>query len=62
MIFRDHSGKLIEINKLNFTNDKLYYSKILQIKKSNLLQIETRNNTKLNYHNNTSINNLINFT
>lgn len=32
MIFRDYKGKLIEINKLDFKNDKIYYNKIIQIK------------------------------
>jgi hypothetical protein len=33
MLFRTNTGKLIEINKYDFTNDKLYYQKILEIKK-----------------------------
>ena len=33
MLFRTSEGKLIEIKKYNFTNDKLYYEKILDIKK-----------------------------
>ena len=34
MLFRTSNGKLIEIKKYNFINDKLYYQKILEIKKS----------------------------
>jgi hypothetical protein len=34
MLFRTNNGKLIEIKKYNFVNDKLYYEKILEIKKS----------------------------
>jgi hypothetical protein len=34
MLFRTFEGQLIEIKKYNFINDKLYYEKILDIKKS----------------------------
>ena len=33
MLFRTNDGKLIEIIKHNFINDKLYYEKLLDIKK-----------------------------
>jgi len=33
MLFRTNTGELIEINKYDFINDKLYYQKILEIKK-----------------------------
>jgi hypothetical protein len=33
MLFRTFEGQLIEIKKYNFINDKLYYEKILDIKK-----------------------------
>jgi hypothetical protein len=32
MLFRTLEGKLIEIRKYNFKNDKLYYEKILEVK------------------------------
>ena len=32
MLFRTNTGEVIEINKLNFINDKLYYKKIMKIK------------------------------
>ena len=32
MLFRTNTGELIEINKYDFTSDKLYYQKILEIK------------------------------
>jgi hypothetical protein len=32
MLYRAVDGKLIEIKKHNFVNDKLYYEKILYIK------------------------------
>jgi hypothetical protein len=35
MLFRTNEGKIIEIKKYNFTNDKLYYQKIMEIKKPN---------------------------
>lgn len=31
MLFRTNKGKLIEIKKMNFINDKLYYQKIIEI-------------------------------
>ena len=34
MLFRTDDGKLVEIKKNKFVNDKLYYEKILDIKKS----------------------------
>jgi hypothetical protein len=33
MLFRTIDGKIIEINRYDFKNDKLYYSKIMIIKK-----------------------------
>jgi hypothetical protein len=33
MLFRNINGELIEINKYDFKNDKLYYQKIMEIKK-----------------------------
>jgi hypothetical protein len=33
MLFRTSDGKLIELNKNGFINDKLYYQKLLDIKK-----------------------------
>jgi hypothetical protein len=32
MLFRTNTGQLIEINKYDFTNDKLYYKKLLELK------------------------------
>ena len=34
MLFRNNDGSLIEIKKSNFVNDKLYYIKILEFKKT----------------------------
>ncbi len=33
MLFRDINGNLIELNRYDFPNDKLYYQKIIEIKK-----------------------------
>ena len=33
MLFRTNKGELIEIKKYDFSNDKLYYQKIMEIKK-----------------------------
>lgn len=46
MIFRNSDGKLVELNKDNFTNDILYYTKLMDIKKNQYnIQSETLNNT-----------------
>ena len=34
MLFRNKDGKLVEINRFSYVNDNLYYTKILQEKKS----------------------------
>jgi hypothetical protein len=34
MLFRTIDGKIIEINRYDFKNDKLYYGKIMTIKKA----------------------------
>ena len=36
MLFRTSDGKLIELKKNSFINDKLYYQKLLDIKKPSL--------------------------
>jgi hypothetical protein len=33
MIFRTNTGELVEINRYSFKNDKLYYEKLVSIKK-----------------------------
>ena len=33
MLFRDSNGNLIELNRYDFKNDKVYYQKIMEIKK-----------------------------
>jgi hypothetical protein len=34
MLFRDISGNLVELNRYDFINDKLYYQKIIEFKKN----------------------------
>ena len=48
MIFRDNNGNLIELNRYDFKNDKLYYQKIMEIKKqfTKLNKIEYSNYSK----------------
>jgi hypothetical protein len=47
MLFRANNGKLIEINKISFINDKLYYEKLLYINKP-LPKLEKTFNNKYN--------------
>jgi hypothetical protein len=45
MLFRTNVGNLIEIKKYDFSNDKLYYEKIMEIKKYlRIEKIHDRNN------------------
>ena len=46
MLFRDNNGNLIELNRYDFKNDKLYYQKIMEIK-----QLFTKSNKDSNYSN-----------
>jgi hypothetical protein len=32
MLFRTNNGELIEIKRYNYSNDKLYYKKIMDVK------------------------------
>jgi hypothetical protein len=34
MLFRTNNGELIEIKRYNYTNDKLYYTKIMEVKQT----------------------------
>jgi hypothetical protein len=53
MLFRRSNGELININKYDFKNDKLYYEKIMQVKisftkTSSLTKLEKTFNNKNN--------------
>lgn len=37
MIFRRTNGELIEINRIDYINDRLYYEKILEVKSAKLI-------------------------
>jgi hypothetical protein len=46
MLFRTVDGELIQINRYNFKNDKMYYEKIMEIKKQFINKTKT---SKLDY-------------
>jgi len=54
MLFRTNKGELIEIKKYDFTNDKLYYEKLMSIKKksSKLEKTHNINDHSFEYKNN----------
>ena len=49
MLFRDISGKLIELNRHDFINDKLYYQKIIEIKKKITKSTELKDSNYSSY-------------
>ena len=51
MIFRNDDGELIEISRFDFTNDKLFYQKIMNVKQYFSKLIEINKNTTINYSN-----------
>ena len=54
MIFRNIDGELIEISRLDFKNDKLFYEKIMSIKKpfTKLIEKDKNNKNTDNNHSN----------
>ena len=48
MLFRDINGNLIELNRYDFKNDKVYYQKIMEIKKQ---FTKSNKNEQSNYSN-----------
>lgn len=38
MLFRKRNGELVEINRYNYKNDKIYYQTIMELKKMFLQQ------------------------
>ena len=57
MLFRDVNGNLIELNRYDFKNDKLYYQKIMEIKK----QFTKLNKSKYSNYSKYIIQQLVNF-
>jgi hypothetical protein len=48
MLFRTVDGDLVEINRYTFKNDKIYYEKIMEVKKQLICRIQS---SKLNCRN-----------
>jgi len=47
MIFRNSNGDLIEINKYDYSNDQIYYEKVMKLQKEfTKYNHHDRNNTK----------------
>ena len=36
MLFRKNDGTFVEINRIDYKNDTLYYSKVMELKKNSL--------------------------
>jgi hypothetical protein len=51
MLFRTNNGELIEIKKYNFSNDKLYYKKIMEVKQSFSKSILSSTKSEKTFHN-----------
>jgi hypothetical protein len=47
MLFRSNTGELIEIKKYDFSNDNLYYKKIMEIKKPKIISTKQNSFAKL---------------
>ena len=52
MLFRTNTGELLEIKKYDYPNDKLYYQKIMEIKKSQTENIFAKLEKTFNNKNN----------
>jgi hypothetical protein len=52
MLYRRSDGKLIELNIYNFINDKLYYEKVIEIKRSTPPKLEKTFDYKNNQQSN----------
>ena len=55
MIYRNINGDIIIINKMDFKNDKLYYKKIMDIKKP-FTKLNKINNSQTNSQSNSQTN------
>jgi hypothetical protein len=51
MIYRTSNGELIEIKKYSFSNDKLYYKKIMEVKDSFTKSFVSSTNSDKTFHN-----------
>ncbi len=38
MLFRDNNGKIVEISRLNYNNDEIYYEKLRKLVKNHTTQ------------------------
>lgn len=52
MIFRNKSGKLIEINKYEYSNDMIYYEKMMNLQKEFTKCIREEENINKSYSKN----------
>jgi len=43
MLFRTNKGELVELKKYDFPNDKLYYEKVMEMKKPGVFSTKTTN-------------------
>ena len=46
MIFRNIQGELVEINRYDFKNDRMYYENIMELKRTFIRKMQS---TKLDY-------------
>jgi hypothetical protein len=46
MIFVTCNGEFIEMNKYDYVNDKLFYEKMMELRKSNLVRSMKKNKDK----------------
>jgi len=54
MLFRTNNGELIEIKKYSFSNDKLYYKKIMEVKETFTKSFMSSSKLDKTFHNKNS--------
>uniref|UniRef100_A0A6C0DF58 Uncharacterized protein n=1 Tax=viral metagenome TaxID=1070528 RepID=A0A6C0DF58_9ZZZZ len=52
MLFRNHDGSMVIIDKYEFKNDELYYNKIKSIKFGKNVLLNSSHQNSVNYSNN----------
>ena len=52
MLFRNHDGSMVIIDKYEFKNDELYYNKIKSIKLGKNVLLNSSHQNSVNYSNN----------